>query len=246
MFNLSYLLILLPTILAMIHFFRHRPEGYWFWIILFFQPFGAIIYFFAVVVFADGSQGVSHKVNAGMKERRRMKQLLIKVQAGEALPYEYFELGEIQFKLGRYQEAVSNLKESLKQAPNNDEARYYLGLAYEQLGQYQDAGMQLESLVIKDMKFKFGEAMLALARCYRGAGEEKAAIDAFRKVLKQSNFAEARYNLADLLIGQGEKEEARQVLKTLIREAAIGDIPKFQRRNERKWARKAKNLLSTL
>ena len=35
---------LLLVVLAVVHFFRRRPDGYWLWIILFLGPLGAIIY----------------------------------------------------------------------------------------------------------------------------------------------------------------------------------------------------------
>ena len=36
--------------MALIHFFRRRPEGYWFFVIMMFGALGAVIYFLAEVV----------------------------------------------------------------------------------------------------------------------------------------------------------------------------------------------------
>lgn len=246
--NMRFMNILwfLPQILAMIHFFRNRPEGYWFWIILFFGPLGAIIYLFAVVMSDAKGAAIQGKVRSGMADRRRMRVLLAKAGAGEALPYEFFELGEIQYKLRKYDLAANSLVESIKRAPENKDARFYLGLSLEKLGRFKEAGQQLEAIVVRDPQFKFNEAMLALARCYKGAGESQAAIAAYKRVLSQNNYTQARYELAELLIGAGEKEQAKTQLNQLIRDVETADVPAFKRRDDKKWVRKAKSLLSSL
>ena len=243
----SSFLWLLPQIAAMIHYFRTRPEGYWFWIILFFGPIGAVIYFLAVVVFARGG-GVDEKVAAGLRERKRIKILQAKKDVGEALPYDYFELGEIQYRMGRYAQAAENLHEAVSRTQDNKEPRYFLGLALEKLGQYVDAGKELEKLLVEDPRYKFGEAMLALARCYQNAGEEKAAIDAYHRVLGQSSFGQARYNLAILLAKQGPegRQEAKVHLTSIIRDFETSDLPPFQRRAELQWVKKARAMLQQL
>jgi hypothetical protein len=123
---------------------------------------------------------------------------------------------------------------------------FYLGLSLEKLGRYKDAGRYLESLIVRDSKFKFGEAFLALARCYQGAGETKAAISAYRKVLSQNSFAQARFNLAELLASRGETNEAKHILNKLINEGVSSELPFYQRRQDQKWVRKAKSLLAKL
>lgn len=236
----------IPQILAMIHYFRNRPEGYWFWIILFFGPVGAIIYFFAVVLSDVRGGSIEGRVHAGMSERRRARQLAAKVNVGEALPYEFFELGEIQYKQKRFDQAVRNLNQAVKLDPDNKDARYFLGLSLSHIGNYMEGGRHLEQLVMKDPRFKFGEAMHALARCYRDAGESQAAVAAYKRVLAQSHFAEARYNLAELLVKDGKSKEALTELERLIRDAETTELPAYQRRSEKAWVRKAKALMATI
>ncbi len=241
-----YYLGFVPQILALIHFFRNRPEGYWFWIIIFFGPIGPIIYFFAVVISSEGAVDIEGKFKAGMKERKRVKLLEAKDAAGEALPYDLHELGELQFKFGRFQKSREVLARAISLAPENLEGRFYLGLSLEKLGKFEQGGRILEPLVMRDSKFKFGEAMLALARCYKGAGEDKAAVMAFKKVLSQSSFAQARYELAELYLKSGKREDARKELERLIADSRTLEVPSYQKRTERKWARKAKTLLTSI
>lgn len=241
-----YYIMFIPQIIALIHYFRNRPEGYWFWIILFFGPIGAIVYLFAVVLSNEGAVSVQGRVRAGLKERKRSVQLEVKIKAKEALPYDFFELGEIQFKFKKYDSAAENFKISAEKSPENKDAQYMLGLCLEKLDRYQEAGKYLESLVMENPKFKFGEAMHALARCYRGAGEIDTAIGAYKRVLSQNNFAQARYALAELLIQKGHKDDARTQLERLITDTKTADVPSYQKREEKRWARKAKTLLLSL
>jgi hypothetical protein len=55
--------------LALIHFFRRRPDGFWFFVILFFGALGALIYFIAEVV-PDFDMLRAHFRRAGRKRRR--------------------------------------------------------------------------------------------------------------------------------------------------------------------------------
>lgn len=244
--NYLYYIMFVPQIVAIIHFFRNRPEGYWFWIILFFGPMGALIYLFAVVLSNDGTVSVQGRVKAGLKERRRVGQIQAKIDANEALPYDYYELGEIQYKFKKFESAVTNLKISAEKSPENKDAQYMMGLSLEKLGRFQEAGQFLEALVMENPKYKFGEAMHALARCYLGAGETDTAISAYQRVLSQNNFAQARYVLAELFIQKGQKDLARAQLERLITDAKTADVPSYQRREERRWSKKAKALLSSL
>lgn len=243
-----YYLGFVPQIVALIHYFRNRPEGYWFWIIIFFGPIGPIIYFFAVVISSEGSVDIQGKFKAGLKERKRVRQLELKANSGEALPYDLHELGELLFKFGRYQQAVDVLTQAVSQAPENPDGRFYLGLSLEKLNRFEHAGRILEPIIMHDPKFKFGEAMHALARCYKGAKEDQAAIMAYKKVLSQSSFAQARYELSEIYVRMGQQNQARQELERLIKDAKTSelDLPSFQRRVERKWARKARTLLTSL
>lgn len=244
--NFFYYLSLLPQILAMIHYFKTRPEGYWFWIILFFGPLGAILYFAVMLFSGNAVEGVQNAVAGGFKERRNVARLEAKIRGGEALPYDYFELGEMLFRLKRFKEAASSLEVAVQKDPADMDAKFYLGLSLEQTGRAGEACKYLETVVKKDPKFKFGDAMHGLARCRRKAGETGPAIEAYRKVLAQSNFAEAKFALAELLLSQGNRTESRELLQKLIWDVESGDLPSYQLRKDRQWARKAKSLLTTI
>jgi hypothetical protein len=75
-------------------------------------------------------------------------------------------------------------------------------------------------------------------------GEKDAAIAAWRKVLETHGYAQAKVQLAKLLIGKGDKETARRDLQEVISDAGHG--PAFQRKREKAWAKEAASLLKTI
>ena len=58
--------------IAIVHFIRRRPDGYWLWIIIFFGGLGALIYIAAEVIPDAGVMRQSFKV---FPRRRRIHEL---------------------------------------------------------------------------------------------------------------------------------------------------------------------------
>ncbi len=54
-------------------------------------------------------------------------------------PEARYELGSIYYVRGRLEEAVKELREAVRLAPELDHAHYLLGLAYRQLGRVEEA-----------------------------------------------------------------------------------------------------------
>jgi len=69
--------------------------------------------------------------------------------------YDYLHLGVLKFEIGNYEEAIDSLK---KQAAENDiaENRYYIALAYKQLGDQQQ---YLENLMLAKEKYQIQKKM---------------------------------------------------------------------------------------
>ena len=75
-------------------------------------------------------------------------------------------------------------------------------------------------------------------------GQKEAAIQTWRQVLEHHHYAQAKVNLAKLLIEKGEREAARRELQEVIADAGHG--PAFQRKREKGWAKEAATLLKTI
>jgi len=49
-------------VVAIVHFIRRRPDGYWLWVVLFLGPLGALVYIFVEVLPDAGLLRQSFKV----------------------------------------------------------------------------------------------------------------------------------------------------------------------------------------
>ena len=58
--------------IAIVHFIRRRPDGYWIWIIIFFGGFGALVYIVAEVI---PDLGLSRGTFRAFPRRQRIHEL---------------------------------------------------------------------------------------------------------------------------------------------------------------------------
>ncbi|MCZ7586764.1 MAG: tetratricopeptide repeat protein [Deltaproteobacteria bacterium] len=228
----------IPTIVAVVDYFRRRPEWYWLLVIFFFGPLGAIVYLLVVVLPASGA---SDAVSITFAERRRKRELEVAV-ARNSTPGHLAELGELYYKDKKFADAARMLERAVAEGIDHEEAGYYLGRSYEALGRFADAVPPLVGVVRRNPRFRFGEAFLALGRCLEADGQKKDAEAAYREVLKNHTYAEARWRLAQLLTGQGKHEEARELAELIIADAA--GQPRFARGKEASYVSKARAWLT--
>src|SRR2546422_11026292 len=91
MAHFPWYLGVLFQVLMMVHFIRRRPEGYWFFVILFLGPLGAAAYFFIEVL-----PDLRMKPPAIARFERRRRRQWLEHMASEAPALETLqELGEI-------------------------------------------------------------------------------------------------------------------------------------------------------
>src|SRR5215470_15167972 len=87
--------------LAIMHFIRRRPDNYWFYIILFLGPIGAIVYLVAEALPDVGLLGQSFKI---FPRRRRIRELEAAIRDNPSAG-NYEELGDLYMEDGRIAEA---------------------------------------------------------------------------------------------------------------------------------------------
>ena len=233
------ILPMVPTVVALIDYFRRRPEVYWFFVIVFFPTIGPIVYFLVVVLPNSAVEGA---VSITLSERRRKKELEARI--GQApLPGLLAELGELYYKDGQFEPAAKYLADALDKGIDHLEARFYLGLACERLGRTREAIDHLVKVVRVDPKFRYMEALLALGRNLEADGQLRDAEAAYRQVLQTHTYAEARARLAELLEKKGQNGEVRKLYELIVTDA-MGQ-PRYIRRREAPYIRKAKLWLKT-
>jgi hypothetical protein len=227
-------------VLAIVHFIRRRPDGYWLWVILFLGPLGAIVYFAVEVIPDAGLLRQSFKV---FPRRKRIHELEAAVidnpSAGN-----YEELGELYSEEGQWARARQCYDKSISARTDSPDPFYRRGIAELALGDFAAAVVDLERVVSKDPQYDFHRAIGLLAHAYAKTGQAEKADTLFQQAIKISTLSETYYNYATFLASQGRTAEAREWAQRIL--AKKPTMPGYLRRRERPWFRRANGLLKQL
>lgn len=120
--------------------------------------------------------------------------------------------GIIENEDGNPEQARTHLEESIKIDPDNNDARYHLGVVYVQLHQWQPAVDNLQKAI--ELHIPLPEAHFELAKALRGLGQADLAAQEMKtyQQLKKANeaaiAAESAAALADKDLETGKTDEA--------------------------------------
>ena len=227
--------------LALIHFFRRRPDGFWFFVILFFGALGALIYFIAEVV-PDFDLLRAHFRKAG---RRRRVQELEAIVAENTAVGNLEELADLSLEEGQYARARELYDKLLSTSrPNSVDPYYRRGLAALALGDAKAAVPDFERVVSEEPKYDLYRAAGLLASAYALAGQSDRAGAQFKAATDISTLSETYYNYATFLMAENRPAEAREWAQRILDKKRT--MPRFAQRRERPWFQKAKALLKKL
>jgi Flp pilus assembly protein TadD len=124
-------------------------------------------------------------------------------------------IGEIYRRLGNTLLAVSHGETAVRLMPNDYEALFNLGLAYNDSGRFGDAASTYQKVL--HLKPHHSEASNNLGSCLERAGDETGAMKAYENaILGNPKNAQAHNNLGALLSARGALDEARQSFKNSI------------------------------
>lgn len=223
--------------LAIWHYFRRRPDNYWFYIIIFLGAPGALIYL-AVEALPDiGLLGQSFKV---FPRRKRIRQLEAMIRDNPSAG-NYEELGDLYMDDGKLQQARAAFDKAIAARADTPDPFYRRAVCAIQLGDGATAVADLERVTAKDPNYDFQRAAGLLAHAYAKAGQKEKAEELFRKVTVTSTLSETYLNFADLLASEQRNAEAREWAHKVLDKKPT--MPGYLKRRERPWFRKAKEIL---
>ena len=223
--------------LAIWHYFRRRPDNYWFYIIIFLGAPGALIYL-AVEALPDiGLLGQSFKV---FPRRKRIRQLEAMIRDNPSAG-NYEELGDLYMDDGKLQQARAAFDKAIAARADTPDPFYRRAVCAIQLGDGATAVTDLERVTAKDPNYDFQRAAGLLAHAYARAGQKEKAEVLFRKVTVTSTLSETYLNFADLLASEQRNAEAREWAQKVLDKKPT--MPGYLKRRERPWFRKAKEIL---
>jgi len=226
--------------LAIVHFIRRRPDTYWLYIILFLGPIGALVYIVAEVLPDLGLLRDSFKVFPRRKRIYELESMILdNPSAGN-----YEELADLYLEEGRFRRARECYDKAISSRTDSLDPFYRRALAAMQMGDYAAAVPDLERVVSRESKYDFHRALGLLADAYAQTGQDEKADVLFREATKMSTLSETYYNYASFLLTQQRIAEARDWAQRILAKKAT--LPRYLKRRERPWFRRASGLLKRL
>ncbi len=226
-------------IVAIVHFIRRRPNFFWLFVILF-HWIGALVYILVEVIPDASLLRGSFQV---FPRRRRIHELertiLDNPSAGN-----YEELGLLYLDDGDYARARASYDKAISARADSVDSFYRRGVAEVELGDFAAAVPDLERGVNSDPNYDFHRAKGLLAWAYAQTGQAEKADTMFREATKISTISETYYHYALFLQSQGRVAEAREWAQKILDKKPT--MPRYLRRRERPWFRKASALLGRL
>lgn len=227
-------------IFAIVHFFRRRPEGYWFFVIFFGGFLGAIVYIIAEMLPDLGLLRGTFQ-SFGRKSRIQIVETQV-IDNPSAANYE--ELGELYKDQKEFAKARDAFTKAIEARSDSVYTFYYRAQASLGLNDYAAAVPDLERVVASDAKFDYYRAGALLADAYAKTGQLDRAAQLFAQVTEISTTPETLYNYAAFLKLAGRTEEAKEWAQKLL--AKKRTLPRYMQRIERPWFRKGNGLLKEL
>lgn len=226
--------------IALLHFVKRRPEGYWFYVIFFGGFLGAAVYIAAEVI---PDAGLARNVFQGFGRRSRIKTLETQIIDNPS-PGNYEELGDLLLEQKEYAKAQDAFSKAIAARGDSPHTFYSRAKCALGLEQYADAIPDLERVVTAEAKFDYYRAAGLLANAYTRMGELERVASRFADVVQYSTTPETLFNYASFLQLAGRRDEAIEWAGKLM--AKKRTLPAYMRRVERPWFRKGKTLLKEL
>lgn len=226
--------------LAIVHFIRRRPDTWWIFIIIFGGALGAIIYLLVEAVPDLGLLRQSFKV---FPRRNRIRELEFAVLDNPSAG-NYEELADLLREDGKCARARDGYNKAITPRTDHPDPFYHRAVCSMELGEPAVAIPDLERVLAQDPKHGYYRAQGLLAHAYALTGQTARAAERFEQVTQVSTLSETQYNYALFLASQHREAEARQWAQRILNKKPT--MPRFQKRQERPWFRRASGLLRRL
>jgi hypothetical protein len=226
----------LLQIAAVIHWSRKRPDTFWLWIIIIGGFIGALAYF--LIEGMPDLENIGRSLK-GPGRRKRIRELrAIVLDNPSAGNFE--ELGELLLQEKRYAEARDAYDRALAARTDSIDTFYRRAQALFQLREYEAAERDLKHVTTADPKYDYSNAFCLYARTLARLGKNAEALAAFEQLVERSHSAETLYEAAAFFADNGRGTTARNLVQNVI--AREVTMPRYQKRRDRIWLRRAKAL----
>jgi hypothetical protein len=226
--------------LAMVHYFRRRPEAFWIYVILFLGPPGAAIYILIEVVPDLGLLGHVYDAFGRRKRISRLEAVILEnPSAGN-----YEELADLYLEEEQFARARECYDKAISPRTTHSDPIYRRGVTAIHLNDFAAAITDLEHVTAREPRYDSYRAIALLAHAYANSGRTADADQLFQQATEMSTLSETYLNYATFLASQNRIDEARQWAQRIL--AKKPTMPRYLQRRERPWFRKASALLKRL
>lgn len=226
--------------LAIMHFIRRRPDNYWLWIILMGGGLGALVYI-CVEVLPD--LGLLRQSFTVFSHRKRIRQLEVMVLDNPSAG-NYEELADLYLEQKKFDKAKACYDRAISTRTDSPDPFYRRALCELELNDFAAATADLERVVQKDRNYDYQRAAGLLAYAWSRNNQTAQAASLFEQVTQTSTLSETQFNYAQFLAMQGKTAEAREWTRRILNKKAT--MPRYLKRRERPWFRRAAALLKKL
>jgi len=220
---------------------REPDRPIWMLVMLFLQPLGVIVYFFAR--YLPRGSGRTLQRFLGRFQTRDVKRLKIAAsQIGNA--YHWLQYADKLRELGRYDQAEAAYREALQKEPQNLQVLWGLGLCLEKRQKPDEALELINQLLALDPDYKFGDVSLARGRLLVVQENWPVAVEHLSRHILRWRQPEGLYLLARCYQAIGQSDQAREQLEALLMDLEAS--PPAIARKQSSWRKKAKRLLRSV
>jgi hypothetical protein len=219
-------------IIALVHFFRRRPEWYWLLVIFMGGAIGAAVYIIAEMI---PDAGLARKAFEGYGRKSRISVVEATVAENPSVA-NLEELGELYWDDKQYAQARVAFDRAIATKADAPRTFYRRGMCAFELGDFAAAVPDLEFAVHAEPKMDFYRAAMFLSQAYAAVGRTEDATVLFAEAAQLSSTPEMLYSYAAFLKSQGRLEESSEWAEKL--EEKRRTSPRYVQRVERPWFRK--------
>jgi tetratricopeptide (TPR) repeat protein len=221
-----------------------RREFLWAFIIFIGYGLSAILYYFIVYRnAAPVGNPLSGFELPGAADRRQIKSLQASIHHLDK-PHHHLQLGDIYFNQGKLDRAEECYRAAYARDSQDEDIRAHLGTCLVRRGKAQEALPLLESVGAQNPKHDYGYTLMTLAETQTACGRKDQALATWQQVLGLYGYARARVQYAQLLVERQDFLQARKILQEVVADEPYE--PRFQRKREAVWLRRAKDLLKSI
>lgn len=231
-----------------VHCMKTGRNTIWIWVLLMLPGIGGLAYIAAEILPAAFGSRTAKRTVRGVRKALDPQQDLrrfeaaARVQGGVAAQQRY---AEELVKQNRAGDAVDVYRQALKGLYEHDPG-LMLGMARAQFAAQRpaDARQTLDDLIAHNPDYKSQDGHLLYARALDAEGNTGKALDEYRVLAGYYAGAEAAVRYAQLLRREGQRDEARRVLRDLLEHAQ--HAPGHYRRTQSEWLSAAERELAAL